>query len=353
MLTTYQARAGNVRALAGAVVFGCAVGLLIGGSYLEGAGARQALVKPAATHGQPASTAPTSGAIALSGPKGKQAAANDDMPLPLYPSAGVKAVTTLASAAPVNPAMALRDRFRLALTSVAQPFHYRQDTGHGADTNCLAQAVYYEARGESASGQAAVAQVVLNRVRHPAFPKTVCGVVYQRSSLGCQFSFACNGAMHNALEPGSWRRAQQVAQRALGGSVMPAVGEATQFQAARSGGWASGLLKVAQIGEHVFFRFAGHAGSAGMFHGQPELSSHAVGPAYATVATLGPAAAAKTQAAASPVAVQPQPAPVSAIGVQKTVDDATASKPSPGLTPVKADETPGPKGALSVASAGL
>jgi hypothetical protein len=80
------------------------------------------------------------------------------------------------------------------------------------DLDCLTQAVYYEARGETPSGQAAVAQVVLNRVRHPAFPKTICGVVFQRADHrgGCQFSFACDGSMRLPLDRAAWQRAERV-----------------------------------------------------------------------------------------------------------------------------------------------
>ncbi len=132
------------------------------------------------------------------------------------------------------------------------------------ELDCLSQAVYYEARGESADGQAAVAQVVLNRVRHPAFPKSVCGVVYQGAqSRTCQFSFACDGSTHATREGLAWRRAQTIAGKALGGFVMADVGDATHFHVARLGGvWGSGLMRVAQVGAHIFYRFSGHGRSA-------------------------------------------------------------------------------------------
>ena len=94
---------------------------------------------------------------------------------------------------------------------------------------CLTQAIYYEAALEPDAGQAAVAQVVLNRVRHPAFPHSICGVVYQGVSLGlgCQFTFACDGALDRKPVPGLWRRAQTAAERAVDGYVMAQVGSAT------------------------------------------------------------------------------------------------------------------------------
>ena len=124
------------------------------------------------------------------------------------------------------------------------------------ELECLTQAVYFEARGETAQGQAAVAQVVLNRVKGRGFPKTVCGVVYQGSaSRRCQFSFACDGAAEVVRERGAWMRARRVAARALAGAVMPQVAGATHFHAAAvSPNWGAGLLRVSQVGLHVFYR---------------------------------------------------------------------------------------------------
>lgn len=127
-----------------------------------------------------------------------------------------------------------------------------------ADLECLAQAVYYEARGESARGQAAVAQVVLNRVKHPAFPKTVCGVVFQGAGrAGCQFSFACDGSMRRRREPGAWEAAREVATRALTGAARADVGSATHFHTTQvSPIWAPQMLRVTQVGLHVFYKFS-------------------------------------------------------------------------------------------------
>ncbi len=124
------------------------------------------------------------------------------------------------------------------------------------DIDCLTAAVYYEARGEPREGQAAVAQVVLNRVRDAGFPKTVCGVVYQgAANHECQFSFACDGAAEARLEPDAWARARSVAYRALAGYVVAAVGGATHYHVADLGEiWGGQLVRVAQIGQHVFYR---------------------------------------------------------------------------------------------------
>ncbi|WP_293376140.1 cell wall hydrolase [Phenylobacterium sp. SCN 70-31] len=127
-----------------------------------------------------------------------------------------------------------------------------------SELECLTSAVYYEARGESDRGQAAVAQVVLNRVKHPAFPGSVCAVVYQGAGRkGCQFSFACDGSARRPREPLAWDRARAVATRALAGVIQADIGAATHFHTtAVSPVWAPQMLRVANVGAHVFYRFA-------------------------------------------------------------------------------------------------
>jgi hypothetical protein len=102
---------------------------------------------------------------------------------------------------------------------------------------CLAAAIYYEAASESEEGQRAVAQVVLNRVRHPAYPNTVCDVVYQGTERGdrlCQFSFACDGSMARLPSRDGWARASRIARGALAGYSFPTVGAATIITRSRS-----------------------------------------------------------------------------------------------------------------------
>ena len=125
-------------------------------------------------------------------------------------------------------------------------------------TDCLTQAVYYEARSEPLDGQRAVAQVVLNRVRDRAFPKSVCGVVYQRGtrSSGCQFTFTCDGALMARREPHAWERARAVAEAALSGSVYAPVGAAVFYHTqAVSPWWAPSLSRIGSIGAHIFYRW--------------------------------------------------------------------------------------------------
>ncbi|HZZ90389.1 MAG TPA: cell wall hydrolase [Caulobacteraceae bacterium] len=150
-----------------------------------------------------------------------------------------------------------------AVLQTAAPFRLADPSDTVHDLQCLTAAVYYEARGESREGQAAVAQVVLNRVRSPAFPKTVCGVVYQGAAQhSCQFSFACNGQMGARHEGGAWDRARSVAGRALGGYVMSEVGGATHFHVAALGAlWNGSMVEVARVGQHVFYGFGGRRGA--------------------------------------------------------------------------------------------
>jgi spore germination cell wall hydrolase CwlJ-like protein len=142
---------------------------------------------------------------------------------------------------------------------------------HAAALNCLTAAVYYEAASESDDGEAAVAQVVLNRMRHPLFPKTVCGVVFQGSQLptGCQFTFTCDGSLARRPSADGWKRAQKVAERALGGYVMKQVGEATHYHTQWVVPyWQPTVTKLTQIGAHIFYRWSGGMGSPQAFHGQ-------------------------------------------------------------------------------------
>ncbi|MBC2666308.1 cell wall hydrolase [Novosphingobium flavum] len=136
---------------------------------------------------------------------------------------------------------------------------------------CLTQAIYYEAATEPLAGRRAVAQVVLNRVRHPAYPKSVCGVVYQGAELstGCQFSFTCDGSLLRQPMVRPWNEAEEIARAALAGHVEPEVGTATHYHADYVlPRWAYEMDKIAQLGRHLFYRFEGNWGRPGFFSGQ-------------------------------------------------------------------------------------
>ena len=134
---------------------------------------------------------------------------------------------------------------------------------------CLTQAVYYDAGFEPIEGRRAVAQVVLNRMRHPAFPKSICGVVYQNNGRICQFTFVCDGALFRRPAGAAWQTAESVARAALAGYVERSVGSATHYHANYvAPRWAPLLAKVSQLGQHIFYRWPGSWGQPGAFTGR-------------------------------------------------------------------------------------
>jgi spore germination cell wall hydrolase CwlJ-like protein len=134
--------------------------------------------------------------------------------------------------------------------------------------DCLAAALYYEA-GDDAVGERAVAQVIINRMKHPAFPKTICGVVFQGSerSTGCQFTFTCDGAiLRYGPSAAAWQRSRDIARMALNGSVYAAVGHATHYHTDWVVPyWSASLEKITEVHTHLFFRWAGWWGTPGAF----------------------------------------------------------------------------------------
>jgi spore germination cell wall hydrolase CwlJ-like protein len=171
-----------------------------------------------------------------------------------------------------SPAGATARSFRLA--------------GSGMDKaralQCLTMAVYYEAASESVDGQRAVAQVVLNRVAHPSYPDSVCGVVFQGSErqTGCQFTFTCDGSLNRRPMAAAWDRARAVAARALAGDVYAPVGLATHYHTIFVHPyWDASLDNVGTIGLHTFFRWRGAAGQPAAFvaayrGGEPVAAPH-------------------------------------------------------------------------------
>ena len=137
--------------------------------------------------------------------------------------------------------------------------------------NCLTQAVYYEAGFEPGEGQMAVAQTVINRMRHPGYPKSICGVIYEGAAraTGCQFSFACDGSLARVPPATLWANARAVAKRALSGFVFKPVGVATHYHADYVAPyWAPTLVKLKQFGQHIFYRWTGPAGTLKAFNGR-------------------------------------------------------------------------------------
>ena len=293
----------NTRALGGAVLTGAGLSLVLVASYLAGGAAKTALAK---SHSVRVATAQ---------------------------AASVTASAALPQLTPTPASM------QVPMAAPDTAADVRVARGQGA-LDCLTDAVYYEARGESDRGQAAVAQVVLNRVRRTGFPKSVCGVVFQGASAHeCQFSFACDGAMDQGREQAAWRRARSVAQRALDGEVMQEVGDATNFHVARLGQiWGSGLVKVAQVGAHVFYRLTGHGGfeaRSASPHGDSAPDAITTipadgGPDQASL-ILASAVSVKPMGEGGPVG--PVPEPASAPTASAIAKAAPAAAPKPAASP--------------------
>lgn len=129
------------------------------------------------------------------------------------------------------------------------------------EQKCLAEGIYFEARGEIARGQAAVAQVILNRVRNPSFPNSVCGVVYQNRHWRnrCQFSFACDGIRDRITEPHMWQKAKDIAMATTAGKIwLDEVGSSTHYHATYvNPRWARSMKRLTRIGLHIFYRTYG------------------------------------------------------------------------------------------------
>lgn len=214
---------------------------------------------------------------------------------PVPPSMAVRPLAP-ALAVAVNAAIPLSD----AANPAADPFHFagNEATRRQAVT-CLASAAYYEAGNETADGERAVAQVVLNRVRHPAFPASVCGVVFQGSTraTGCQFTFTCDGSLSRRPDAAGWRRAKAVAEAALSGSVYAPVGWATHYHADYVVPyWSASLAKNAVVGAHLFYHWNGDWGRVGAFrqsYGGSEANAESLRSAALAADAAGvPAAAA-------------------------------------------------------------
>ncbi|MDK2761594.1 MAG: cell wall hydrolase [Sphingopyxis sp.] len=193
---------------------------------------------------------------------------------PVVPPANVVPQVAPMVLAPVTQDDARAQNAEIALVTkgfvAARPFFY---AGSGdarlRARDCLAAAMIYEA-GDDAMGQQAVGQVVINRARHPAFPKSICAVVFQGSdrTTGCQFTFTCDGALNRRYSTAAWTRAQSNADMMLSGTTFAAVGLATHYHTnwVRPY-WSDSLEKIAIVDTHLFFRWPGYWGTPGAFRG--------------------------------------------------------------------------------------
>ena len=161
------------------------------------------------------------------------------------------------------------DRDQASPAHLIRPTAFRGSViDDGRALHCLTQAIYYEAGMEPDAGQRGVAQVILNRVRHPSYPGTVCGVVYQGSerTTGCQFTYTCDGSLNRKPARFHWHRAKKVAAEALAGKSYTTVGTATHYHATYVYPyWAPSLRFLGTVGAHRFYSWKGDAGKASAF----------------------------------------------------------------------------------------
>lgn len=297
------------RAPACAALIGSGIGLALGATYMVGGMARSAADSArTARIAQAAESGFSDAAQADVADAGVLRVASRHDPLNASGAAQRDRQSAILAArlekAPKAADIPLRGVIDAALPGAA-PFRLAGALETSRELECLTQAVYFEARGETPAGQAAVAQVVLNRVRHPSFPKSVCGVVFQGAGkrVGCQFSFACDGSMRRGRETAAWNRARKVASKALSGSVMSSIGDATHFHTTNvAPNWGPRLVRTAEVGMHVFYRL-GRGGGAPKAQDRVYYASYAAAPAPATIDVAGDMRAALMKADGKPDAV--------------------------------------------------
>ncbi len=282
-------RAARIRPGSAAAAFGALVGLAIGCAYLGGTAAKATTVRAQAERIEGATAAGfTEEALAAAAGGLDESALTIARRHDPYTVAGgaqrdrqAELLTARLEQLRGQPAGTGLRRVNLTGPVAALPFRLGSTLDASRDLDCLTQAAYYEARGEGRDGMRAVAQVVLNRVRHSAFPNSVCGVVFQGAGrrTGCQFSFTCDGSMRGRVNQAAWNRAREVASAALSGAVYASVGNATHFHTtAVSPGWRNSLVRVGQVGDHLFYRFGGRSGSREAFSYAARPSSEMDGP---------------------------------------------------------------------------
>ena len=275
-------RVARIRPMTAAAVFGGVLGLGIGCAYLGGTVAKATTVRAQAERLEGATSAGFTEEALAAAAGGLDASAlaiarrHDPYTVAGSAQRDRQAELLTARLEQLRPQRMDAGLRRASLSDAPRPFHLGNALDDSRDLECLTQAAYYEARGEGSDGMRAVAQVVLNRARHAAFPNSICGVVFQGAGrrVGCQFSFTCDGSMRGTVNRVAWNRAHSIASAALSGSVYAGVGNATHFHTTGvSPSWRNSLMRVGQVGNHVFYRFGGRSGTTSAFAYQTRPSS--------------------------------------------------------------------------------
>ncbi len=249
-------------------------------------------------------------------------------------------VPALGEAPLLNPPATLPTRLEAYTGPAARSYVWRGATP--TDTArahyCLTAALYYEAASETDDGMRGVAQVVLNRARHPSFPGSVCGVVFQGSqrAIVCQFTFACDGSMARRPSADQWRRASRISAEALAGRVFAPVGLATHYHTlAVWPSWGRSLAMTNVIGAHIFHRWRGRYGTPAAFLRPYSGREPAPGPYLPIASQL-----AARRGVAVPNAALPTSDPAGAASIDRgalaAIEAARASSVAPGATGIAA-----------------
>ncbi|MBN8841631.1 MAG: cell wall hydrolase [Sphingomonadales bacterium] len=265
---------------------------------------------------------------------------------PTLPSPDSVGYADATATAPLTPTQLQQEAF---VGPPAKPYVFRGLTALDRERAhyCLTSAIYYEAASESDDGMRGVAQVIINRARHPSFPNTICGVVFQGSQRAgvCQFTFSCDGAMARAPEKRNWLRASRIAAAALGGYVFLGVGLATHYHTtAIWPRWGKSLVMTNIVGAHIFHRWRGRWGMPDAFRA-PYLGREPVPGPYLPVAQqlailkgqgIAPGAG-PVAALAGPAAPLPDVAPAPMPGAMSAPAAAAPTAPAATPAPTYAD----------------
>lgn len=305
---------------------------------------QSAAAAEAATRSQPSASENSAGATGAVPPAADALPASLAIPeAPLFGNPVIEKAAVPPAPAPVEPAKSVA----AAPPPAPTPAELLGLTGkdRAKAEKCLANAIYFESRGEPVRGQVAVAQVVMNRVFSPYYPKDVCSVVYQNAErhLACQFTFACDGLKKTYSERGAWWRAQRIAKQTLDGKVwLASVAKATHYHAYWvNPSWVAEMKKLYRFGVHTFYRphrWGDGAHELGWVHAPLPTLAPKPKPQAASEQTT-PIPVATTAAAAAPIAPPPKAEAKATpkIDAKASEAKAAASKQDAKATPAKVD----------------
>ncbi len=219
---------------------------------------RLAALRAGAAESVPVPQTPT---VQSTGPLDAQEAARISLAA-VDPALASAALEAIEEATPRDPSIPLPSVFseRLAYSRANTPATERAVSQYSdRERWCMATGIYFEARGESYRGQVAVAQVIMNRVKHRLYPDTICGVVFQNQSWRnrCQFSFACDGIPERVNDQVAWAKATEITEKVTSGELyLSEVNNATHYHANYVyPAWAPRMTRITRIGAHIFYRF--------------------------------------------------------------------------------------------------